>query len=237
MNNQTINIKHTGKIGDCLFGLPACASYGDCNLYLSKERGEFTDKSIKFLLPLLNKQPYINKAAPFEKPQRIDIDLTLFRYQSDLKYSSLSWVQLLTFHRYFDTTKPWIFNIESKHKADIIITRTRRYYGYFDWDRLINEVNSKHIAFIGLDEEYKKFCSDFKTIKRIEVNNALEAASIIKGSKMFIGNQGGMYTLAESMKVPRILSICPDAPNHPSGGDLHISYEDKDLIQVVKKHL
>lgn len=236
--NKEINVKHTGKIGDCIYGMPVLKQYGNCNLYLSKERKEFTDKSIKFIKPLLEKQDYVNKVETFEEPQRIDIDITLFRKLSNLKYTHLSWAQLMTFQKYMDLSNKWIHNIKSKEKAKIIISRTRRYYGFFDYKKLLNEVDTSKIGFIGLKEEYKKFCNDFKAVRRINIDSALEAASIIKGSNIYIGNQSGLYAIGEAMKVPRILSICPEAPNvGPIGGEAYTSFDDKDLIKVVKNRI
>lgn len=236
--NKPINIKHTGKIGDCIYGMTVLKQYGNCNLYLSKERGEFTDKSIKFIKPLLEKQDYINKVEVFEEPQRIDMDITLFRKVTSLKYTHLAWAQLMPFQQYMDLSNKWIHNIESKNKAKIIISRTRRYYGFFNYKRLLNEVDTSKIGFIGLKEEYKKFCKDFKTIRKINIDNALEAASVIKGSNIYISNQNGLYAIGEAMKVPRMLSICPEAANvGPIGGEAYTSFDNKDLIKVVKKHI
>ena len=37
-------------------------------------------------------------------------------------------------------------------------------------------------------------------------------ASIIKSSKFFLGNLCFAYSIAEALKVPRILETCPDFP-------------------------
>jgi hypothetical protein len=40
-----------------------------------------------------------------------------------------------------------------------------------------------------------------------------ELAQLIAGSKLFIGNQSFPFALAEAMKCPRVLEVCPICPN------------------------
>lgn len=240
---QEINFKHGGKIGDLVSALPTIISYHkeypdyDINLYLTTERADFNEQSIQYTLPLLNKQPYITSAQILDTA-RIDINLDEFRLRPDpLHFAHLGWGDLATYHRFFNLSEPWIFNIKPNKKADIIITKTTRYYGYFPWKEFIKKFPSKKMAFLGVDDEYKKFCKDYKTIKRVLVNNALETAQVIKGSKVYIGNQNGNTWIAEGMKVNRVLSPCDEAPNTYMIGKGAYSAFQPNILNKIKKLL
>lgn len=238
--NKVINFKHSGKIGDALSALPTILSYEkednyELNLYLSKQRHEFTDESIKYILPLLKEQPYLNEVKKHEK-EKIDINLDEFRLKDDpLHFGSIIWASLLTFHRYYNLTKPYLFNIEGVNKGDIIITKTLRYYGYFPWQEFIQKFPARKMVFIGTDDEYKKFCHDYQTIRRVLVDNALETAQYIKGSKIYIGNQNGNSLIAEGLKTPRVISTCPDAPTHYPIGKHAYSGFDPNILKKIKR--
>ena len=54
-----------------------------------------------------------------------------------------------------------------------------------------------------------------KEIHNLEFHDCkdfLEMAEIIKGSKFFIGNECFAYSIAESLKIPRLLEASPDFP-------------------------
>jgi len=66
------------------------------------------------------------------------------------------------------------------------------------------------------------------------IDDFLEMAQVIKGSKLFIGNQSSPFALAEIMKVPRCLEVCPTAHNViPTGAN---GYDFLDPFKL-KKHL
>jgi len=87
------------------------------------------------------------------------------------------------------------------------------------------------LVFMGLPEEYKEFAlsTGFTNVPYQKINTLLEAAELMKGAQGFIGTQGGLYSLAEMLKVPRLL-LSPEVilengnkvngpvNNHPMGG-------------------
>ena len=56
-------------------------------------------------------------------------------------------------------------------------------------------------------------------LKFIEIDNFLQLASIIAGCKFFIGNQSFPFSLAEGLKVKRLLEVCYWCPNVSVDGD------------------
>jgi hypothetical protein len=60
-------------------------------------------------------------------------------------------------------------------------------------------------------------------------------ASVIKGSELFIGNQSMAYAIAEIIKHPRIVEVCPYANNViPTGANGYGAFTLVNLIQIMK---
>jgi hypothetical protein len=61
-----------------------------------------------------------------------------------------------------------------------------------------------------------------------------ELAGVIRGGKLFVGNQSLAYALAEGMKVPRVLETFQDCPNcDPLGKDGHVRLTDGVIRRYV----
>ena len=70
-----------------------------------------------------------------------------------------------------------------------------------------------------------------KWVKYIEVNNALDVAKFIAGSKLFVGNQSSCKAIAEGLKHPRLVEVSRSWPDAmPIGKYGHITIT-KDLIE------
>jgi ADP-heptose:LPS heptosyltransferase len=52
-----------------------------------------------------------------------------------------------------------------------------------------------------------------------ECSDFLQLARVVKSARLFIGNQSFPYALAEALKVPRILEVCPLYPVVTPTGD------------------
>jgi len=129
----------------------------------------------------------------------------------------------MAFNLKFDLTEPWFFNIEPKHVADIVINDTGklRWPGVtLNWSQL--KGFEDRAIFIGHPHEHKNFCRDRFKIPRVEVKDALEFASIIKGSKLYVCNQSTGLSLAEGMKVPRCADLYEGrSKQYPKGENGH----------------
>ena len=77
----------------------------------------------------------------------------------------------------------------------------------------------KDIIFIGLNDEYQDLKKEVTNLEFYECKDFLEAAEIIKSSKFFLGNSSFGFTIAEGLKVPRLMESFPDYPSvYPNGG-------------------
>jgi len=166
---------------------------------------------------------------PFLKSQGLDgmvikqTDLRYHEYNIDMdKRVSTGWDgskgDILTWNSLFygvypDMTKAF-FEIEDTEQEDfILITRTGRYqnpdidYGF------LGKIDIKK-KFLGTGKEYNNFKLQYgMDIECHVVKDYLEAAKLIKSSRLFISNQTSHAILAEGLAVPRILEICPGFPS------------------------
>ena len=84
-------------------------------------------------------------------------------------------------------------------KDKIVIVKTSRYNNFFfDWKKL--KEWKDHFIFISLDAEHEAFCKDIFEVERYKAEDALDVAKAMSGAKLVIGNQGGLYAIAEMMK-------------------------------------
>lgn len=134
-----------------------------------------------------------------------------------------------------DLSKPWldvepIFSIN----RPIVINRTERCHNSLRYDFM----QSKYpVVFVGLQQEYQAFCKEFNwTPQWMPTTNILDLARVIKVARFFVGNQSLAYSLAEAMKVPRVLEICPALPNViPSGENAYDVYFQHAMEYYVNK--
>lgn len=226
---RAINLLHSGAAGDLLYTLPTAKSFGMANIYIDEKY--ITKEAISILIPLIKSQPYINECKKFEG-ERIDLDMDRFRVVGGSKYTLLSLIQLSMYNRYYNLSEPWILNIEPQYVSDIIVNRTTRYPGSLDWQYLVHKYKDR-MTFIGTKEEHTKFCNDFEEVAYHATPDFLIVAQIIKGSKLFIGNQSVCYSIAEGMKHERVLEVCFDVPNcMPVGKGSHCDWEETILDDV-----
>ncbi len=207
--------KHSGNLGDIIYSLPTIIALGGGKLFISKDTPSpgipMTDEMVIQLIELLKTQPYLVDVRPFHG-EKMDYDLDKFREQ-DMANILLSLCHLRAFGVNFDLSKPWLENITQIHVAEIVINRTLRYHGdNINWHIL--EGYENRCVFIGFEEEYSAFKRETGLdIAGYETESILEFARIIRGSSLFIGNQSLGYALAEAMKYPRVLEVCPYATN------------------------
>ena len=249
---KEISFLHSGHLGDVINALPVLkelSKKSKCNLYLQKEKNleadaanykhkgdkiYMTDRMVNMILPLLKNQDYINQVEIFNN-QKIDIDLDLFRkIPMNFNLDEVRWYfQLTGIHT--DLSKQYLFVNEHKsaNKKIVIMRSTRRKNTFINYKFLRNYEN---LLFLGLEEEYNDLKIDIPNLQFYDCKNFLEAAEIIKSSKFFIGNSSFGFTMAEGLKVPRIMESYPDFPViYPNGGHGYDFYFQVHFERLCKK--
>ncbi len=233
-----LNVVHSGNAGDVIFALPTLKKIHEVtgvpvHLYLktgkplvmsgysSHPMGAvmLNDKMVSLLSPLINAQDYIAKCEVYND-QQIHIDLDFFRAKLfSLDNSNIArWCSYITGVS-VELWKNWLtVEPDAAYNDTIILARSERYRNSFvDYSFLKNYQN---LVFIGVESEYNDMLKAIPNLKWVQVDDFLKLAQIIAGCKLFIGNQSFPFSLAEALKVPRILEIyyhtanvIPEGPN------------------------
>jgi hypothetical protein len=215
-----ITVKHSGNIGDIIYGLPTIMHLSKIQnkkikFYLNPIDERMTLKLANVVKPLLEHQEYIETVEIYNN-QLVDYDLDLFRefHRTEVNLGK-SHAQLFNYDvSIVNIQSVFVSNLYNANLPtyDIIINRTERYNNpSFPWTDILNIEYSEHSkCFVGTNSEYIKFIETFnlKNIDYIETENYLQVAWLIKNSKIFIGNCSSPYAIAETMKHPSIQESC-----------------------------
>jgi len=226
---ENLHFKHSGNSGDVIYALPAMyaiaknnpvnlflnpnvdAGYGK-NVYHPLGAVMLNAKVISMLKPLMEYQSRIKSCDTFTD-QKVDVDLDLIR-----SYPLLGGLGNITRWYFYlfavnaDLSIPWLEAPDNlSYQDSIVIARSHRYRNPgIDFSFLKKYSN---LVFLGLPEEYADIKKMLPSITHAPVNDFLEMASIIKSCKLFIGNQSFPFSIAEALKVKRVLEVCYYCPN------------------------
>ena len=248
-----IKIIHSGNAGDLIYSLPAMRKAAEIkgekvHLYLRiNVPGQYAGMNhplgnvqmnqtiAEMLTPLLMATDFIGNCEITEQAEQVDYNFDLFRKIHNYTGHISQWY----FHVYpeltCDLSIPVDFNLSPGDVAfDIVLNRTSRYHNpTFDYSIL--KPFQERITFVGLPLEFKVISAKLPNIKHYEVDNFYELAQVIQGSQLFIGNQSMAFAIAEQMKHPRILEICPTAHNViPTGANGYGAWTILNLLQIIK---
>lgn len=250
-----VKIIHSGNAGDLIYSLPAMckaskikgeklhlylhinvpAKYG--NLSHPMGNVQMNRQMAEMLMPLLLSTDFIGKCEITEEAQQVDYNFDLFRKFHNYTGHISQWY----FHIYpeltCDLSVPIYFDLQpSQEKFDIVLNRTARYHNpTFDYTALRGYQD--RITFVGLPEEFRVISAKLPNIKYHPVDDFYQLAQVISGCNLFIGNQSMAYAIAEQMKHPRVVEICPTAHNViPTGQNGYGAWTILNLLQILKQH-
>jgi hypothetical protein len=121
------------------------------------------------------------------------------------------------------------------YAENIIIARSGRYHNETIDYSFINKYNN--LKFIGVKSEYEEIRQFIPKIEWVEIESFLQMAQIIAGCKFFIGNQSFPYSVAEALKVPRILEVAFDVINVVPEGENGNDFFLQDHFEWLVKSL
>jgi hypothetical protein len=225
-----ITFSHSGNVGDIIYSLPTVISickrkqqkahfYLKTNTYATYYPNavhplgniRLNKAYAEALIPLLEAQDYIDKAAIYND-EEINIDLDSFRnFNLDMARIHLPRRYFYVFHANYNLAEPWLKVEPNPDVKDyILVNRTKRYRNLAISYKFLSQYGP---IFTGLEDEFEDFTKEVGRVSFFKAVNFLELAQIIAGCKLFIGNQSFAFSLAEALKVPRILEICSASPN------------------------
>lgn len=209
---MTVTMAHGGDLGDCLAALPVLRRLGGGDFVLTgtdKTRERMTPERANLLIPLLVQQPYV-KSARFEaSPQGVTHDLANFRTTRPQPLETLTAWQARHLGISDVDTSPWLTVKPSLNARGMaVFARSFRYHNSaFNWKAIWDKVEKA--VFMGTGDEAKDFIETFRPILRAQTSNLLEAAQLIAGSKLFVGNQSCPCWLAMALGHPMVQETCP----------------------------
>lgn len=213
---------HSGDSGDIIYSLPTVRALGGGILYLGPDgypkmmpRQHMTWELYENIAPLLKAQPYVSDCLFSPKSSVAQFNLNEFRMEvlrevlNTKPGYNLARVHLHHFQQRLDEDKkPWLTVPDPRHEAEVIISRTERYHsGTFDWRKVLKCYSGK-LAFVGSENEWRLFCMQFGDVPHVKTKDLLEAAQVIAGSKLFVGNQSCPYAIAVGLGHTAVLEDC-----------------------------
>ncbi len=231
--HQTPIFSHSGNAGDIVF---ACLLLKSLWLHSGKKvrlhlqtnvpvvysvkhplnNTLMSEKVARQLAPALQIQPYIAEITIGPEFPENGIKLDAFRqFPIDLRTGLIQgWYQLYTEHR-LNIFDPWIHATELPEYANtIVVSRTGRLRSdYIDYTFLSKYADN--LLFVGLPEEIASFQVETGiTCPTLTAKSFDHLFNIINSCRLFIGNQGFPYSIAESVQCPRVLETNSIAPNN-----------------------
>jgi hypothetical protein len=222
------HFKHSGNAGDIIYSIPAIraiAKEASIHLHLGLSGkgiygknphplGEkmLNERMVSMLEPLLLHQPQFATADIYTN-QPVDVDLDKFReYPLILNRGNIARWYFLTFAVNYPLYEPWLIAPpDISLKDSILVARSQRYHAPGINYSFLQKYPDVH--FIGVQEEFEEMRQQVPDIKHLPVKDFLQMATYIAGCKLFIGNQSFPFSIAEALKVNRLLEYYFQSPN------------------------
>ncbi len=167
----------------------------------------------------------------------IDYNLDLFRdLPLLLDKGDISRWYFHVFNVFYDLSNAWLNVTPNKNFSNtIVLARSGRYQNPHINFSFLKKYDT--IVFLGVESEFKAMQVYIPTLVWQPIKDFLEMAQIIAGCKVFIGNQSFPYSIAEAIKVNRILELCYYAPNviiHGKNGyDFYFQQHFEYLVELL----
>lgn len=222
--------KHSGCVGDCIASLPTLRELlggGRGILYLQTDVPAHYARNMRHpcgsvrmsrqmaekLLPLLQSQQMFEHVAIWNG-ESVDVNLDEFRRTG----FNLAAGHIARYYCHVHAVcpklwEPWLtVEPDDQYRGSILVNRTSRYHNKaIDYSIL---TNYSDVRFLGLPDEYREFSEATKLVlPHVCPTTFLDTARAIAGCRLCVVNQSSAFMIADAMKVPRILEICPFCPN------------------------
>lgn len=233
--------KHSGTFGDLIYSLSVVKKMGGGTVAVAIEniehcvaqygyrpdevdpahKGRFTTHDFELLIPLLERQSYINEVHTWHQGDaNPDIDLDRFR---GVLFRGFEGNYVQAYHMTFGLPfEPKVFDetwleADAKKIAPVVINRTFRYRcpnGTGTWQGLLEQANiTQNGVFVGTKDEHKDFeTSTGFRVQYYPVQDFKELADVIAGADLFMGNQSAAYSIAMGLGKSSVLETIKIKP-------------------------
>lgn len=215
---SNLTFRHSGPFGDIIYALGVIKAKGGGHLCIGTSPGPritITKELFDVIAPLAEFQPYI-RGVEFDPTSQVDHDLDIFRpilREDNYTFGRtiMSCIAEAAGCGCPPDNAPWL-EIDHSVVVDgkpIVINRTVRYRNHkFPWPKIADKYRDKCV-FLGTPEEHElmKMQFEWPELKRFSTRTMLDAARVISGCQLFIGNQSSLYAIAEGLKKPVIQEV------------------------------
>jgi hypothetical protein len=225
-----VTFKHSGNAGDVIYALPAMRALSrgrpaklflrldmPINGWSEKEhplgKAGLTADMVRMLKPLLEQQPWLT-TVQIHQDEPVNYDLDVFRQVPNIAggLGNIAHWYFWLFGVSADLSQPWLAVRPAPAAGKkIVLARSARYRNpgiHYEFLRARGEID-----FVGTRSEFAEMQQVLPQLRHAECSDFLELARIIKSARFFIGNQSFPYAVAEALKVPRLLEVCPQFPD------------------------
>jgi hypothetical protein len=202
---------HSGDFGDAIYALTSVRALGGGELYFVSRpwtRTRWSPSLLGAIKPLIDGTDYA--VTHLHDGEWIDHDFTTFRNGGQKLGRTIverqsRWVGAEI------SLEPWL-KAEGRKIASVVINRGARWPGFhFPWQIILKVF--PEAVFIGLPQEHAVFEKEYGKIEFSQCKDLLEAAEVIAGCELFIGNQSACLAIANGLGKAVCVEVCSFAPD------------------------
>lgn len=233
MFRTDLSFRHAGDLGDILFFMPTMRAMGGGTLFIeaaSYTRVALTPDKWCGIDLLLKEQLYVMNVLPWDR-RRTDVNGNDFRARMHdvlrkphmagpfLEKHLGHWMADAHGLPHSVMDEAWL-TVTPKRVAPVVISRAGPgraahhvyHHPTFPWHKAWRKY-AKQAVFIGTPEEHRVFCLTCGEVPHHPTENLYEAAKVIAGADLFVGNQSCPHAIAEGLKKNILLEVWPAGPN------------------------
>lgn len=229
-----IGVRHAGDLGDIIYFLPVLRTLcrGDKAAFLIEAapytRQLLTPDKWCGIDELLMRQPYIADVRQWRKGEPVNYNGNDFRARlhQSLRVGIGKDKHLTHWMAEAHGVNPnvlleqWLTIDDPIEAAPVVFARAgagrpahQCYHGpEFPW-HLVWKKYGKDAVFVGTGHEHDIFCATCGEVPHFETKTLLEAARVIAGCKLFVGNQTATLAIADGLKKNIVVEVWPGGPN------------------------
>lgn len=206
---------HAGDLGDLIGSLATIRQLTDtAELVLYPAdfvREPWTPAKVERCRSFFEHQEYITGVRYADRPEGIVLDEWRKKYRRGLNLADMVCSAFDVPHWPRET--PWCRVDDVWPFARVVMHRSPRYPGRgFPWKKIVKKYRADAV-FVGSEDEHKEFVKLFGFVEYMPTETLLDLARVIAGCELYVSNQSAPMMLAEALKKPRWLEVCPRADN------------------------
>lgn len=210
---------HGGDLGDLIAGLPSLVRFGGGELVLNgngRVREPWNPQKVERVREFLLMQEYIRGVRYADRAEGTPLDgwrRRRVRHRGPHPASITDWH--LNYHRQpaWPHSHPWLTVDRPERVAAVVFNRTARYHGDVAVMRRELDLHRADAVFLGTPDEWRAFVGEVGYIMRHDTPTLMDAARVIAGADLYVGNQSSLLWVAHGLQRPVVVEEWGPDPN------------------------